>query len=308
MQSDIKVANYSKQKQKFLLKRSVSSILFAQGIICDTLCKEWIVITKEDIESYIERIPPAPEAVRQTLALLQAGELRKAAAVASEERALAAYLRNLVNKPIYGFKNEVKDAAQIFSILGVGGSVQTVYNYMMNLLSPKEWRFFKLNHALFNDLQADLSAGWNKILTQLDIEDQDVEAAVALLPSAVIVAEALFNAHKSDVELIRSAKDIDLSTILKRLCGYTLFNISAMIAKKWDMPQKIADIALAASGEYTLEDKDAMELGAWMHLLLFYLLSKPKYIDAGLNDFLEFNVGYVEKIYEEFSQIMEIEV
>ena len=265
------------------------------------------MITKEDIESYIERIPPAPEAVRQTLALLQAGELRKAAAVASQDRALAAYLRNLVNKPIYGFKNEVKDIAQIFSILGVGGSVQTVYNYMMNLLSPKEWRFFKLNQALFNDLQADLSAGWNKILKHHGIKDQDIEAAVALLPSAVIVAEALFNAHKADVELIQSAKDIDLSTVLKRLCGYTLFDISAMIAKKWEMPSKIADIVLAASGEYSVKEKEIMELGAWMHLLLFYLFSKPKYIDAGLNDFLEFHIEFVEDIYEEFGKVMEIE-
>ena len=265
------------------------------------------MITKEDIESYIERIPPAPEAVQKTLAFLQAGELGKAAKVAGEDRALSAYLRDLVNKPIYGFKNEVKDIAQIFSILGVGSSVQTVYNYMMNLLSPKEWHFFAMNQRLFNDLQAELSAGWSKILAHLGIKDKDVEAAIALLPSAVIVSEALFYAHKKDVELIRSAKELDLSTILKRLSGYTLFDISAMIAKKWDMPRKIADIVTASSGTQQVEDKEAQELGAWMHLLLFYTLSKPKYIDAGLNDFLEFNIEYVQHIYEDFTKVMEIE-
>ncbi len=269
--------------------------------------KEQFVITKEDIESYIERIPPAPDTVQKTLALLQAGELGKAAKVASEDRALSAYLRDLVNKPIYGFKNEVKDIAQIFSILGVGSSVQTVYNYMMNLLSPSEWHFFAMNQRLFNTLQAELSAGWNKILAHLGIKDKDVEASIALLPSAVIVSEALFNAHKADVELIRSAKELDLSTILKRLSGYTLFDISAMIAAKWDMPKKIADIVMAASGAQQVEDREAQDLGAWMHLLLFYTLSKPKYIDAGLNDFLEFNVEYVQSIYEDFTKIMEIE-
>ena len=276
------------------------------SLISDTLIEEWIVITKEDIESYIEKIPPAPQTVQKTLALLHSGELRKAAAVASEDMALAAYLRNLVNKPIYGFKSEVKDIAQIFAILGIGGSVQTIYNYMLSLLSPKEWHFFAMNQTLFSDFQADLSAGWNRILAHLGIKDRNVEAAISLLPSAVIVSEALFNTHKADVELIRSAKDLDLSTILKRLCGYTFFDISAMIARKWEMPQKIADIVLAASGECQLKEKDAMELGAWMHLLLFYQLSKPKYIEAGLNDFLEFNVEYVEDIYEEFSEVMEM--
>ena len=265
------------------------------------------MITKEDIESYIERIPPAPEAVRETLRLLQAGELVKAAKVAAEDRALSVYLRNLVNKPIYGFKNEVKDIAQIFAILGVGSSVQTVYNYMMNLLSPKKWHFFAMSQPLFNDLQAELSAGWNKILKHLGIKDQDIEASIALLPSAVIVSEALFESHKEDVELIRSAKEIDLSSILKRLSGYTLFDISAMIAKKWEMPQKIVDIVMAASGAQEVQDKEAKKLGAWMHLLLFYTLSKPKYIEAGLNDFLEFNIEYVQDIYEDFSKLMEIE-
>ena len=286
-----------------------SSILSAKGIICDTLylVEGQFVITKEDIESYIERIPPAPEAVERTLALLQAGELGKAAKVASEDRALSAYLRDLVNKPIYGFKTEVKDIAQIFSILGVGSSLQAVYHYMMSLLSPDEWHFFAMNQRLFNDLQAELSAGWSKILAHLGIKDKDVEAAIALLPSAVIVAEALFNAHKKDVEIIRSAKDLDLSTILKRLSGYTLFDISAMIAKKWDMPRKIADIVTAASGSQRVEDEEANALGAWMHLLLFYTLSKPHYIQAGLNDFLEFNIEYVQSIYDEFASMMEIE-
>ena len=265
------------------------------------------MVTKEDIESYIARIPPVSDAVEKSIALLQAGELNKAAKAASEERALSAYLQDLVNKPIYGFKNEVKDTAQIFSILGVGSALQAVYNYMMNLLSPKEWHFFALNQRLFNDLQAELSAGWNRILEHLSIQDKEIEAAIALLPSAVIVSEALFNDHKEDVELIRSAKELDLSTILERLSGYTLFDISAMIAKKWSMPQKIADIVMAASGKQKSGDAKIDRLGAWMHLLLFYVLSKPQFIDAGLNDFIEFNIDYVQDIYEEFSSVMEIE-
>ena len=266
------------------------------------------MITKEDIESYIKRIPPVSDAVEKTLTLLQAGELNKAAKVASEERALSAYLRDLVNKPIYGFKSEIKDTAQIFSILGVGSALQAVYNYMMNLLSPKEWHFFRLNQRLFNDLQAELSTGWNKILIHISVKDKEIEAAIALLPSSIIVSEALFSDHQKDVELIRSAKDLDLSTILKRLSGYTLFDISAMIAKKWNMPQKIADIVKAASGKDISDDEEINRLGAWMHLLLFYTLSKPQYIEAGLNDFIEFNVEYVQDIYEEFSELMGIEV
>lgn len=266
------------------------------------------VITKQDIEHYIAKIPPTPEAVRETLRLLQAGEIPKAAKAASEDRALLSYLKELVNRPVYGFRNEIKDVAQIFMVLGVSGSLQAVYNYLLQALSPKEWHFFSLNGKSFGDLQAELTVAWNKILSFLDVRDKEIETSITLLPSAVIISEALFNAHKNDVELIRSAKDIDLNTILIRLSGYSLFDIAAMIAKRWEMDEIVAQILKAASGKevHNLEE-EAVRYGKWMHLLLFYIFSKPEYIDAGLNDFLEFHIEFVEDIYEDFTKVMEME-
>jgi hypothetical protein len=43
-----------------------------------------------------------------------------------------------------------------------------------------------------------------------------------------------------------------------------------------------------------------------MHLLLFYTLSQSKYIEAELNDFIDFQIDYVGDIYDDFSKIMEI--
>ncbi len=267
--------------------------------------KEDVVITKEDIAQYIERIPPEPKAVRACVKYLQVGELGKAAKVAAEDPALSSYLRSLVNKPIYGFKNEVRDIAQIFSILGVSGSLQSVYNYLMNILSPDEWHFFAMNRRMFQDLQDELLVSWNKILEHLKVDDRNVQSAITLLPASIIVCEALFNDHKEDVELIRSTKDVDLNTILQRLSGYTLFDVCEMIAQKWEMPQLVAKIVKAASGTQQTEDAQAVEYGKWMHLLLFYVLSKPQFIEAGLNDFIEFHVEFVSDIYEEFTAIME---
>ena len=110
------------------------------------------------IDSYIEKIPPSPKVLKVTLMLLNSGELVKAAQIAKEDLALNAYLKDLVNKPIYGFRNEVSDISQIFGILGVAKSQQAVYNYMISLLSPAQWKLFKLNKSSFSNLQADLSA------------------------------------------------------------------------------------------------------------------------------------------------------
>lgn len=265
------------------------------------------MITQKAIEEYIEKIPPSPKILKQTLVYLNAGELIKAAKIAEADIALKAYLKSIVNKPIYGFSNEVSDISQIFGILGVSGSQQCVYNYMINLLSPSKWRLFKLNRASFDDLQAQLSTRWKKILAHLSIEDKDIESAITLLPSSIIVAEALFCEKIADVNLLRSTKNLDYNTILLRLCQMDLFDICEAIALKWEMPQQLADIVLASSGLRESQEQLTDTLGKWMHLLLFYELSQPTFAKAGLNDFIEFQIEFVSDIYEDFSTLMEIQ-
>lgn len=264
------------------------------------------MITKEKINDFIEKIPPAPKALRETLSQLNAGELTKAAKIATTDLALQSYLKSIVNKPIYGFKNEVSEISQIFGILGLSGSQRTVYNYMINLLSPDKWSLFHLNSKSFNSLQDTLSLKWNSILEHLDIKDKEIESAITLLPASIIVAEALFNEKIEDVKLLRSAKDIDYNTILKRLCGIDLFDICTLISKKWDMSENISEIIQASSGIKPSKKESVNILGKWMHLLLFYELSQKMYIEAGLNDFIEFQVEYVSDIYEEFISIMDV--
>lgn len=264
------------------------------------------MITKEKINSFIEKIPPAPKALQATMMLLNNGELSKAAQIAETDLALKSYLKNIVNKPIYGFKNEVSEISQIFGILGVSSSQQTVYNYMMTLLSPKNWVLFNLKEKSFHELQAKLSRRWKQILEHLDINDSEIESAITLLPASIIVSEALFSEKKADVDLLRSVNNLDLNTILNRLCGLDLFDICEQISQKWDMPTKVAQIVQASSGFKPSRDENINKLGKWMHLLLFYELSKPMFIDAKLNDFIDFKIDYVSDIYDDFAELMEI--
>jgi len=264
------------------------------------------MITKEKIDSYIDKVPPAPKTLRATIQLLNSGELVKAAKVAQTDPALKSYLTNMVNKPIYGFKNEVTEISQIFGILGVLGSQQAVYNYMIGLLSPSKWKLFKLNAKSFHDLQDQLSIKWQKILTHLNIQDVNIQSSITLLPASIIVSEALFCEHIDDVNLLRTTKALDYNTILSRLCGVDLFDICQMISKKWDMPEDIAKIVQAASGIKPSDNDSINTLGKWMHLLLFFELSQPIFIEAGLNDFIDFQTDYIADIYEDFSTLMEI--
>jgi len=264
------------------------------------------LITQKKIDSFIERIPPTPDALKRTLMHLKAEDLTKAALIAKEDKALNAYLKEIVNKPIFGFRNEVNETSQIFGILGVARSQQAVYNYMLTLLSPSKWLLFKLNKNSFYTLQAELTANWQKILKHLNIVDKETESAISLLPASIIVSEALFCDKIDDVNLLRSVHNIDLNTILQRLCGADLFDISQRVAQKWDMDQKIIAIIQTSSGLKPSNDLEVNLLGKWMHLLLFYTLSKANFIEAGLNDFIDFQPDYIEDVYSDFAKVMEI--
>ena len=264
------------------------------------------MVTQDDIQKFIEQIPPAPSVLKETLMHVNNGDLTKAAKTAETDAALKSYLKTLVNRPIYGFKNEVSDLSQIFGILGVSTAQQSLYNYMLSLLSPSSWSLFKLNAALFADLQAQLSRQWHAILKHEGIDDKEIESAITLLPASIIVCEALFKSRKDEVELLRTTKAIDYNTILQRLCKKDLFDICEQIALTWEMPQSVIDVVQAASGVKPSQDTTVDRLGKWMHLLLFYELSQGSFIEAGLNDFIDFQIEYVEEIYEAFSTLMEV--
>jgi HD-like signal output (HDOD) protein len=266
----------------------------------------YTVVTNDTIQRFIEQIPPAPTVLRETLAYVNGGELVKAARTAEQDPALKSYLKSLVNRPIYGFRNEVSDISQIFGILGVSAAQQTLYSYMLGLLSPASWSLFDLDAASFAELQDRLGRGWHEILLHLRIDDRETESAITLLPASIIVCEALFQSHKEEVLLLRSVKAIDYNTILQRLCRQDLFDVCAQIADTWEMPERVSAIVQAASGIKPSEDPAVNTLGKWMHLLLFYELSRPLFIEAGLNDFIDFQVDYVADIYDDFSSVMEI--
>jgi len=265
------------------------------------------MVTAEQLSEYISKIPPAPKVLQETISLLDDGDLVKAAQKAQEDKALTHYLRVLVNRPIYGFSNEVKELKQIFGILGLSNAKQILYNYFLHLIVPKKWQLFEINDTLFGDIQAQLNVNWNLLLSHEKIDDKNISSSISLLPASIIVCEEIFASKKEEVELLRSVKNLDYNTILGRLTKMDLFDVAVAISKKWDMPDQIGEILQCSSGVKPSEDPQIQKLGQYMHLLFFYVLSRPNIIGTGLNDFLEFQPDFIADVYEDFSSVLEIE-
>ena len=89
------------------------------------------MVNKEELDSFILSIPPKSDVLKETFAAVSSGDLVKAAKIAETDEALANYLRNFVNKPIYFFKKEIKEVGQIFGILGTNGTKELLHHYMI---------------------------------------------------------------------------------------------------------------------------------------------------------------------------------
>ena len=265
------------------------------------------MITSEALQEFIHSIPPKPEQLNLTMDLLNQGDLVKAGAAASEDLALSTYLRTFVNRPIFFFQKEVTDVKQIFGILGLGQTKELLYHYMMHLFSPKRWELFDLNEHSFSDLQATMSSLWKQILDHEGINDNNVSAIISLLPASIIVTELIFASHIKEVQILREAKDIDYNTILERLVGVDLFDLSEMIGNTWEMDPKMLKLLKAASGLKECGDSKLCKLARYMHMLMFYTLSQPQFVECGLNDFLDFNPEFVMPIMDEFQSIVGVE-
>ena len=262
------------------------------------------MITSEALQEFISSIPPQPEQLKLTIDLLNQGELVKAANAASEDLALSTYLRTFVNRPIFFFQKEIKEVKQIFGILGLAKAKELLYHYMIHLFSPKKWQLFDLNEHSFSDLQATLSSYWKKVLDHEEIRDQNITALISLVPATIIVTELIFATHVKEVALLRETKKLDYNTILERLVGVNLFDLSEMIGQTWEMEPKSLKVLKASSGLKPCKESKLCKCAKYMHMLLFYTLSQPQFLECGLNDFLDFNPEFVMPIMEEFQTIV----
>jgi HD-like signal output (HDOD) protein len=265
------------------------------------------LITQEQIEEYIDKVPPMPDSLRECIKLLRDGEIAKASKQVEDDPALNNYLVHIVNKPIYGFVQEVTSTPQIFSILGVVKTNQILTSYLVSLLAPKKWELFKIDNIAFNEFQATMMANWNKILGSLSIEDHAINTSATLLASAIIVCEELFKDRADAVTLIRERNNIDYNTILKQLGGVSLFDVAIMIGKKWHVEEKALNIIKYSDGKSkcpTGECENMIKVSKYLHLLLFHSLSTPTFVEHGLNDFIEFNPEFVMDIYEDFINVI----
>ncbi len=265
------------------------------------------MLSQDDLDRYLNSIPPLPESLKACKKALDDGDMIQLADEAVKDKALYLYFKNIVNKPIFGFSKEVKNMRQIFGVLGIVKARQIFQSYFTCMLLPKKWQVFNLTSSQFNEIQASFIIRWAEILKTFDIKDKDYETVVTLVPAAIAVCEAIFEDHIDMIKLIKSQKNISYEAILYKLSGYDFFDIVKIIAQKWEIPETLlgllSDIK-TIDGSETSKDK---KLLIYLILLINYEISQPVAIQSGINGLFEFTCSFdmddVEYFYEIMSRV-----
>jgi len=262
------------------------------------------MVNRKELEEYISKVPPRPEIIKRVLDEVEKKDLRQAGRIAKEDIVLVRYMQNLINKPIFGIQHKITDITQIFTLLGTDAVYELLHHYLLFKICPKKWKVFNLTDDIFRELQANLSFYWRKILDFEKINDKDISSAITLLPTIIIVCDELFHNSKEDLEILSDSIIIDYDFLLYNLTGSHLYDLSIRIGEYWQYSKKSLDIIKATLNDSKCVNEQNIRLGQWMHLLLFYILSKPIFINSNLNTFIKFDIDYIEPIYKDFEKAL----
>lgn len=260
------------------------------------------MIKQEDIDILISQIPAIPTILKSCEDALINGDLAKAAAIAKNDLALVGYMRAIINKPIYGFKKEIKDISQIFSTLGVDETTNILYSYYVLLTTPKKWKIFNLDTQKFASLQADFMINWGKILKAIYVTDKEILKSITLIPSSICLCERIFAQKTENLDQIMRTSGLSYNEILKREIGLDVFELCCKIAYKWQLSPTIIDIF------QNLGKKNGQtKITTYMHLLISYELSKSEFANAGFGELFEFDCAPSADELEIFIKAIEYE-
>jgi HD-like signal output (HDOD) protein len=262
------------------------------------------MVTKTEIENYLKEVPALPTVVRQCLTHLQEKELNKAAIAAKGDQKLIQFLKTVVNSAAYGFRSTMSDEKQIFSALGAQKAKQLLYAYMVDSTAPNRWEFFKLQPNDFKSLQMTVIKDFNTILRHYGHENSEYQSVSSIICATIVVADKIFGDHKEDVDIVLQSQDISLDELLHRISGYTFASLVTYIAKLWEVHEDARGLLILSFGDKSCEG-EVCEIAKLMHLRLFKTLSQPVFIQAGLNDFLELKMDFVQDILQTHEKVFD---
>lgn len=268
------------------------------------------MITKEKVLQYIEQIPTSQQVVQKAISLLEINELEKTVQVLQSSPVIIDYLQKMSQKGSFTLQEKNPSLNMVLVFFGCKRAKAILYSYLISTMLPKKWQLFEMSNELFFELNSDLARNWEKILERvLPSLINKYIAASALLTSSVAICDSIFGEKKEQIYKMQNDGIVDFSELLRNLTGMSIFDIASIIGKKLSFDDEVINLIEQTANISTEKiNSEILLLSKYLHILLFFTLSRPNFIKAGLNTFLKFDAENVSDILDNFTTIIEVDL
>jgi hypothetical protein len=264
------------------------------------------VISKEQIDAYIQSIPTSPKDITDAIKALEAKDILGAAVILGRLPAVTVYLQNMSQKGIQTLQEKTPQISTILAFFGSKKSKAMLYTYLISLTLPKKWKVFDFDNELFFSLNSELLYYWEKILkAKAPDKIERYISATPLITASVAICDVIFADAKDNIKALRELGHLDLNDLLLRISGSSIFDIAKLLGAKLGFDNEVITIVgLAQDCKHVESHPEHAELARYLHLLLFYILSRAVYMKSGLNGFIQFQAMEVTDILDDFQDIV----
>jgi len=264
------------------------------------------VVSKEKIESYIQSIPTSPADILEAIKALEENNIIGASTILSKLPPVVAHLQRMSQKGVQTLQEKNPAVNTVLAFFGSKKSKAVLYTYLISLTLPKKWKVFDFDNELFFLLNSELLYYWEQILKEKAPDKiERYIAATPLLTSSIAICDVLFADVKDNIKTLSQMGHNDLNSFLFKLTGFSIFDIAELLGRKLGFDEEVLSVVrLAENCKHDESHILGSELAQYLHLLLFYILSRPVYIKSGLNGFVEFRANDVAGILPCFQNII----
>jgi hypothetical protein len=238
---------------------------------------------------------------------LENKDISTAAKYANEDIVFSHFLRGMTKKSIYGFVNQINDIKQIFSTLGIGKSKAVIESYIIQKLFPENEYIFNMSRQEFTLFMDNLINIWEVILNKKCKNSAKVYTSLASLVGATIIfIKSLFEEHKDEIKVINNFKRIDFNTILVRLTGISVMELSLIIAKELELNSNVTSVLkLLINNENSNYSDEIIQVSKLFKLTMLYVMSIDKFVKHEVDKMFNIDKNFNQNEIEEFFMMVQ---
>jgi putative nucleotidyltransferase with HDIG domain len=223
-----------------ILKKNENETSFTLKIPLNLISKEHGAIIAQEITNEIESMPQFPENILRLQKNLSDPncDYNSVANIIKTDTSLTTEIIRIANSPIYMLSKKVEDVFNAVRMIGMNGVKNLILSFGVNKIFEERYDKQKINEILEHSYKVAMYAGNLTKIKNLKPLFDDSYVGALLHDLGKIIVNTLHPNLLDKIHAVCMRKGIPVSTLEDLTDGYNHSLIGAILAEKWNFPDK----------------------------------------------------------------------